>query len=167
MKNKGPKNLLNVERSVSTAHKEFMNRFRDKASSVIGASLLKNEIVRARIVHVANALARSGAVKKYDVQDIYFRGKFYVESVVLIPSIPAPNVAFINNGDSVKIISGLSSFNSAFFILGGDDLELDADIISFENVLDEDFDWEKFSLIALDYIHQVVFRRREVVDSTI
>ena len=153
-----------IQEAISKQHAGFMSRYSCLVEKYVQDRNLNRSKTNARLRLVASIFRDAGVVSDY--KDVDILG--YPSSVVLFPKIGEMPVYLLNDCDQVVAAAGdvmgqyamtarLVMVTNARNVGGGF-------YASFNGVLfDDSFDWMAFCVFLLERIHELVYRRSDIM----
>ena len=148
-------NIVDIQREIRKAHTEFMNNFGPQVEKVVADQRLMSEIIFARLYRILICFKEEGIIDDYSiVQLVPFKklqlSKMGYNSYVYVST----------NGLSI-ILEGYGTTSSDFT----SDVTMPKK--EFRGVQNKDYDWTVFSKELLDYIHSIIYERKEAAETKI
>jgi len=148
-------NVPEIQNVIREKHQKFLDELGPQAEKVAADQKLKADVIMARIFRIT----------------VCFKEEDIVDSVKIVEQVPLNVVCLqktgydnyinvVTNGDIILLKGygrSISDFQS----------DVEMPVRRFRNVQDENYDWLKFADELLDYIHIVIYERKEAAESKI
>ena len=156
-------NMSEMASALKEKHGEFIKKYGLIAGKKIADMALQRDQVYARLALVAKAFEMAGVAPTHKEVDVRAVKESYLRSVAL-ETVGGTVVYMLNGCDHVIVTDGAISedpINRTLVLLSS--VTHTSFIQNYDKVLDNGFDWGKFSLEVLDAVHQVAYHRTEVM----
>lgn len=157
--------MVGIRKEIHHRHQAFIEKIGSQAGIALSQDLLEHELTLAKIRFIANALLEEGVVDQVSENNIFAFNKFFPCSLNLSRTYPSLTVTILNGGNDLIVVDGIIRQDvlsqSLHFSKEG---EPDSGVKIFENVAQPSFDWQEFSVFLLDFIHQVMYKRKELLN---
>lgn len=146
--------------------KEIHSQFLGKYSKIIDKNIANSQMFKdstySKLSFVGKILKDSGVIKNYCEHDVDVAGNSFTRSVVLELEYPFSPIFILNGANDVFVYEGVTNGESIH--LRAFDNNGDFKPKKFSNVLQDDFDWEKFILYVVDLVHKNAYKRRDLIE---
>jgi len=149
-----PINIPKIQLEVRKRHGDFIGKYGSLIQKVVADNRLLTDLVASRLYHILLCF------KEEHIVDDVKQGDGYPRKIVITKNGFDNYVNIITNGKKVRV-EGYNIDNDNF--MSG--LQLPGQ--NFHGVDDVDYDWEKFSIELLDYIHASIYDRKDALEATI
>lgn len=160
------KEMAGLRDHIKERHGVFMEKMGGKANILLSQNLLDYEVTLAKIRYIATILKDEGVIDVFGENHIYAMDKFYPCSLTLGMNFPSPSITILNGAKELVVISGIvrkDILSQAFHV----SMDGSEQCVSFGGVQDESFDWSNFTDKLLDFIHNIFYRKRQLIESLI
>jgi len=157
--------FMMIREALQKKHEAYIKRFGNAVSKHLGTDTIVMSRVFAKIKLLSRALVASGAIDQVEEQNVCSRDGDFPMSLRLGKSGSSHSIYLLNQGGNVIVSSSVGSASKLGSIGGRMSLTLDDHKIckEFSGILDESFDWQKFSMFVLDTIHETIYSKHEVL----
>jgi len=146
-------NILEIKKEITNRHNEFLKEFSSQIDKVVSDHRLLSEITITKLKYILNAFVEAGIID--GIEDIDYKP---YKKLRLFKKDSDNSIYIITNGKSIT----LEGHNYA--VLSGEFKNIR---VGFNDVQDEDYEWKNFYLQLLDYIHAVIYERKEACEAKI
>jgi len=148
-------NIVDIQKGIKKAHAVFMDNYGPQIEKVVADQRLMSEIIFARLYRIL----------------ICFKEENIIDDYSIVREMPFKKLQLSKKGYNSYIYV---STNGSSIILEGygfslSDFTSDVTILKkkFRNVQEGTYDWTQFSKELLDYIHSVIYERKEASETKI
>jgi hypothetical protein len=158
--------MPSLKEVIKARHSAFLEKMGGTVNLFISEDLLKYEMTLAKLKYIAKILKEEHVIDHYSESNISAFDTFFPCSLIMGIEYPSPLVTVLNGANTIHIVDGA---------IKGDVLSQSIHLsksfsgeirkTSFEGALDDDFDWKTFSEQLLDFIHNVVYKRKKMIET--
>lgn len=147
-------NIPEIQNYIKINHGKFIKKYGTQIEKVMADHRMLIDIISARLHRVILCFKEEGVIDEVRTSD-----KGPLKMMSLFKNGCSVYVDLMTNGKLVV----LKSLNFNEFI--GSDIASDPEY--FYGVDEENYDWEKFSIRLLDYLHCKIYERKDVLDEKV
>lgn len=145
-----------IQKEVRAKQQKFSKAYGNEIDKVFADHKLATDIAVTKIHRIAIVLKEEGVID----QIIFTSSNNPIAEITLRKNNMLTYVVVLTNGNQIKV-QGYS------YTTGDFEGDIGSSPIRFNNVDGEDFDWVRFSIDLVDYIHSTLYERKEVVETKI
>ncbi len=149
---------------IQEKHQKFLSKMGEKVHLAMAQHLLDYEIVAAKLKYIASIMKEIGVIDEFVEHNVYAMERFFPCSITMGIKYPAPTVTVLNGGDELIIVNGVIKQDviSQAMHLSGEGTD---SMKVFSGAISDTFDWKAFCNELLDFIYNVVYKRKQIIES--
>lgn len=156
-------NYRNILLAVKEKHDKFINTYASAIEKTLSDFKLIVDVTYARLSFIAKILKDAKIIKEFKEIDVMVDGALFQRSIALLTEYGMVPIYLLNSGRDVFVYEGIAiehPSNLSLLIWSRNEQTK-----KYYDVLDDTFDWEKFSIYVTDVIHKSSYKRKEVVEN--
>jgi len=154
MKQMPPINIPKIQNDIRVRHKEFIKGLGPQIQKAVADNRLLTDLISTRVYHILLCFREEGII------DEIITSNNYPKKHTLMKSGFDNYVYILTNGHMIRI----EGYN-----MSGDDFRSDVQLPGKDHygVDHQNYDWEKFAMELLDYIHVSIYDREDALEAKI
>jgi len=161
-------NIINYQDilvSVKEKHDKFIGKYSGSIEKALSDFRMEVDLTYARLSFIAKILKDTKIISNFKEIEVMVEGTSFARSIVLNIDMGTGFVYMLNSGKNVFVYEGVAIENPgnlSFLVWSQNDQTK-----KYCDVLNDDFDWKKFTLYVADVIHKSSYRRKEAIENSI